>query len=590
LAFDGIALMNITEELNDKIINATINKIYQPEKDEINIFLRAEKINYKLLITSNPNYPRLHLSEENKDNPGEAPLFCMILRKYLLNGRIVKIIQHNFDRIAELHIQSRNDFGDLSMKKIVVEIMGRHSNIILVDENDVIIDSIKRVGFDKSSVRPVLPKSPFYFPPTMDKLNPNEVSKDEFLNVFLNDEESKEKNVQKKLVQSFFGLSPIVAQELCFRSDIKLDEINITADRLNLLYENLIKILKNEPFTYKILSINKNEFFDFSFIELKMFDNIEKEENIFDSPSELIEDYYKRKDLVFRGKQKSSDLRKVIENAIKRCEKKDKIYQKTFGDIEDRNYLKLCGELITANIYAIEKGAKEFSCVNFYDENSSSITIRLDKDLTPSENAQKYFKKYNKQKRTSDALVSQIEENNLELKYLYSVLASLDTSLTEENINEIRDELYNEGYVKKRKTKKQNRNKNKVKKTKMLCYLSPNGFKIYVGKNNIQNEELTLKFADKGDIWLHAKDIPGSHVIIRTEGNEPENEDLLFAANLAGYYSSEKNNSNISIDYTRKKYVKKINGGKTGMVQYTNHKTIFVTPDEKIITELESEN
>lgn len=581
MALDGVVLSNIIYELKNLLLGGRIDKIYQPEKDEIIISVRSLGNNYKLLLTSSASHARVHLTKIQKDNPAVAPMFCMVLRKHISGGKIIAINQPNFERILNIDIESLNEMGDTTIKTLVIEIMGKHSNIMLLDEQGIIIDSIKHISHDTSSVREVLPGKKYVLPPSQNKLNILQLDELSFKNIL----SKKGIKIQNLIYQSYSGISPSLASEICFRANVYADnyfeQLNDN-DIKNLFnaFNNLRTIIIENNFSPEIIFDNKT-IIDFSSIEMTQYKSYSKQK--YDSISEVIERFYADKDSSSRIKQKSHDLHRLLMSNIERCIKKKEIQTKTLKDIEQKDKWKLYGELITANVYNIQKGFTNFETVNFYDENSPLVKIKLDSKLTPIENAQKYFNKYNKAKRTFIALQEQIKQNDNELKYLETTLASLDNSFDEENIIEIHSELAEEGYIKKRRIKKGER----IKKAKPIHYISSDEFDIYVGKNNKQNDELTLRFASSNDMWLHTKDIPGSHVIIKTKGFDIPKTTIEEAAILAAFYSKGRNSSNVAVDYTLKKNVKKPNGAKPGMVIYEQNKTLYVTPNEQIIKNFE---
>lgn len=582
MALDGFVISNIIYELKENILDGRIDKIYQPEHDEIIMQIRSKGNTYKLLLTANASSPRIHFTKTQKENPINAPLFCMVLRKYLSSGKIINITQPNFERIVNIHVESINELGDYSEKVLTFEIMGKHSNIILIDDKSNILESIKHISHNKSSVREVLPGKKYVLPPSQNKKNPLKTNKNEFLSIF---KDSTPSSIQQIIYKSYNGVSPILSSEICNSAnlDSSLDSSQISENEINSLYINFNKyinyILKN-IYNPQIVYTENGSILDFTAFDFSMFKHLEK--NFFQSISELLEFFYKKKDLHYRLRQKSQDLKKLISQNIERCIKKKEIQQKTLNKIENRDKLKLYGELITSNIYIIKKGMTKVSLNNFYSESYEEVKIPLDPNLTPSENAQKYFKKYNKEKRTFIALCDQIKQNNEELSYLESVLNSVQTCSDENDIKEIRIELSEQGLIKNNKTNKKNK-QNSNKKSKPLHFMSSDGFHIYVGKNNTQNDELTLRFAKPLDMWLHTKEIAGSHVIIVSNGKQISDTALNEAANLAAFYSKASNSSLVPVDYTNKKYVKKPNGAKPGMVIYETNKTAYITPNEKLI-------
>ncbi len=584
MAFDGVTISAVVKQLNDNVLNGRIDKIYQPEKDEIILNIRSFKSVYKLMLTSNPQSPRIGFTFVSKNNPNTPPLFCMVLRKHIQNGKIISITQPNFERIININIESINELGDYSVKTLILEMMGRHSNIILTDDKYNIIESIKHVNADMSSVRQVLPGLKYIIPSSNGKYDTMKIEKEIFMKVF---EEKKSLNLQSFIYKSFNGISPIIASEIVaragFEPSVRGDELN--EFEKNVLYEKFVEFInkiKDGQFNPNII-YEDGKVVEFSPIETLIFKNFEKK--YFDDISELLDFYYKKRDILYRMNQKSQDLKKLVLNNIERCVKKKHIQQKTLKEIKDRDKLRLFGELLTANIFMIKKGMTSFSTINFYDENMNEITIPLDANLTPSENAQRYFKLYSKQKRTFEALKSQIKQNDDELNYLEGVLESISNSTQEQDINEIRLELSEEGFLKKRNIGK---NKHNIKKSKPIHYISSDGFNIFVGKNNRQNDELTLKTAKTNDMWLHTKNIPGSHVIIQSNGNDIPETTINEAALLAAFYSKGKNSSLVPVDYTLKKFVKKPAGAKPGMVIYTTNKTCYITPDEQLVSKIEN--
>ncbi len=578
MALDGIVVSSIVDELNKEILDGKIDKIYQPEKDEIILNIRSNRKNFKLLLSANATNNRVCFIDESKGNPDTPPMFCMILRKYISGGKILNIKQLNFDRIIEFTISSLNDFGDYTEKTLIVELMGKHSNIILTDDKSVILDSIKRINIYKSSVRQVLPNIEYTLPPN-DKLNPFSISFDEFKALMKENEYS---DVQSTLYKNLTGISKTISQEILLRAELNLNilckDLFLNDDVKNLYdtFKDVIMLVSESSFNYLVYYSN-GKLKDFSSIKLT---NIFEESKEFQSPSEMLQFYYFRKDTELRLSQKSQDLRKILSTNIERCSKKVSKHLYQLNVTKDRDKYKLYGELVTSNIYAIKTGDEQLTTYNFYSENNEVITIPLDKSLTPNENAQKYFKKYNKQKRGHAASLLQLEESKNELAYLESILNSITSCESEDDINQIREELFLEGYVKKNKSVK---NRNKKNTSKPYLYISSDGFEIMVGKNNLQNDQLTLKMANKNDMWLHTKDIPGSHVIIKSENKSIPNTTIEEAAHLAVYYSKSKNSSLVPVDYTEVRHVKKPNGAKPGMVIYKTNETAYITTDEEKI-------
>ena len=582
MAFDGITVSAIKAEIEDKILGGRIDKVYQPEKDEIILGIRSMGQAYKLLLTSNASNPKFHFTQTNPSNPMTPPLFCMVMRKHLQSGKIIKIEQPDFDRILNIYVESLNELGDYSVKKLVLEIMGRHSNIILTDENNTILDCIKHIGHDTSSVREVLPGREYTLPPSQGKINTLELDNNNFNEVLENNPSFE---IQSVIYKNYTGISPIAASEICYRANVNGSTpvealTDIQKEIVFNKFAGLVEDIKANRFYPESITNEKGKTIDFSPIEMTQFNGLEIKK--YTSISELIESFYANRDFAYRIGQKTQDLRKLITQNIERCIRKKDIQMQTLRSIKNRDELRLKGELLTANIYSIKKGMTTVELPNYYSENQELVAIELDSNKTPSENAQKYYKAYNKAKRTFEALKDQIKSNDEELAYLESVLTSVNNCTDEQDVKEIRRELREEGYVKKVKNQKDKSKKHSVP----LHFISQDGFDIYVGKNNIQNDELTLKFARPRDIWMHTKNIPGSHVIIVANGQTIPDTTLNEGAMLSAFYSKAKNSSKVPVDYTEKKNVKKPNGSKPGFLIYEKNKTSYITTSEEEIKKI----
>lgn len=582
MAFDGITVSAIKAEIEDKILGGRIDKVYQPEKDEIILGIRSMGQAYKLLLTSNASNPKFHFTQTNPSNPMTPPLFCMVMRKHLQSGKIIKIEQPDFDRILNIYVESLNELGDYSVKKLVLEIMGRHSNIILTDENNTILDCIKHIGHDTSSVREVLPGREYTLPPSQGKINTLELDNNDFNEVLENNPSFE---IQSVIYKNYTGISPIAASEICYRANVNGSTpvealTDIQKEIVFNKFAELVEDIKANRFYPESITNEKGKTIDFSPIEMTQFNGLEIKK--YTSISELIESFYANRDFAYRIGQKTQDLRKLITQNIERCIRKKDIQMQTLRSIKNRDELRLKGELLTANIYSIKKGMTTVELPNYYSENQELVAIELDSNKTHSENAQKYYKAYNKAKRTFEALKDQIKSNDEELAYLESVLTSVNNCTDEQDVKEIRRELREEGYVKKVKNQKDKSKKHSVP----LHFISQDGFDIYVGKNNIQNDELTLKFARPRDIWMHTKNIPGSHVIIVANGQTIPDTTLNEGAMLSAFYSKAKNSSKVPVDYTEKKNVKKPNGSKPGFVIYETNKTAYITTSEEEIKKI----
>ena len=566
MALDGIYLYSLINELKDFAINSKIDKVNQPEKDEIILTLRG-KGTKKLLISSSSNYPRLHFTTINKINPLKAPVFCMVLRKYLIGGKIIDITQYSTDRIISIDIENKDELGFDSKYSLIVEIMARHSNITLVRKRDnKIMESIKHIHSNKNSYRVLYPGATFIMPPTSNKLNPFSFTKEELKNL-LKENINFNESIFSKIIT---GVGKNLSNDLFIEYKNKFNDLTI--DNLSLFitdyFKNILEDNKN------ILFFKDGKVVDFYFKDLISLNNCEKK--YFDSHSDTLDNFYATKDKQDRLHSKGLDIQRLINTNIERCLKKIKILEKTLKECEAKEDYRIKGELLTSYIYGFKKGDKDVSVLNYYSENEEYLKISLDENKTPSENIQFYFKKYNKLKNAEEASINQLSINEDELNYLNSVLTSLETADNYADIEEIKKELIETGYVRFRKEK----NKNKIKTNKPLHFISSDGIDIYVGKNNIQNDYLTLKFAEKTDTWLHTKIIPGSHVIIK--GKNITESTLLEAATLAAFYSKGKNSTKVPVDYTLVKNVKKPSGAKPGMVIYSTNKTLYIDPPKNI--------
>ena len=577
MPIDGIVVKNIVFELKNTILNGRIEKIYQPEKDEIIIGIRSDSNSFKLLMTSNASYPRIHFTCFSKDNPKIPPMFCMVLRKHLIGGRIIDIVQPQLERIIELHIQSPNQIGDLTTKKLIIEIMGKHSNIILIDENNKILDSIKHISEDISSVREVLPNLLYTAPPCQ-KLNPLKTTFDEFKNFFL---DSDNNNLSKIFLNKFVGFGNLISNEIIFRYSLNSKSSN-TFD-INGLWDEfnkIVAIMKNNTFTPTLFSDPlEDKPVDFSSIDIFQYKDYDK--TVGEQISNIIETYFFEKDQRDRMKQKSEEIRKQVQVLSERSIRKIERFEEKLIECKNKEKFKILGDLIFANIHNICAGQNELITQNYYVENQKLITIPLDIQLSPSQNAQKYYKAYSKLKNAEQSSLEQLKIAQIEIDYLESVLSNLENCSTVDDISQVRIELEDEGYLKKSKLKRKS-----GPLSKPLSFKSSDGFKILVGKNNVQNDQLTLKLSGKNDIWLHTKLIHGSHVIIKSENKQIPDQTLLEGAMIAAYHSKAKNSSNVQVDYTYVKNVKKPSGAKPGMVIYVDYKTIVVTPDANIIEKL----
>ena len=583
MPFDGIVVKCVVKELSDILPGSRIEKIFQPEADEIIINIRAKNQNFKLLLSASANYPRIHVTESSRVNPAIAPVFCMLLRKHLSGGRIIGVEFHDYERIITLLIESVNELGDLTLKKLIIEIMGRHSNIILTTSEDKILDSIKHVDSDVSSVREVMPARPYVLPPAQDKQSPDTLDMDKLLE---DAESCADTNVEGYLLSKIKGFSPLLCREICFRSGVSAKKLLSVTSRSEV--EQLKKVIKE--LAAKIIDCDFSPCIvygdeaqrapaDFHCLPMLQYEYTRQLPSI----SSVLDLFYCEKDRSERLKQKKSDVLKVLNNSLDRCRKKMALQQEKLREVADREKLKLWGELITANIYCIPKSVKKVSLLNYYSESGEHIDIVLDENRSPQDNAQRYYKKYAKAKSAFTNTNRQYEESTKELDYLESVLHLLENCTSLQEIDEVRQELMDQGYL---LSKKKGHSSKQLKASAPFHFTSTDGLDIYVGKNNKQNDLLTLKLSSSNDVWLHTRNIPGSHVIIKKYQQPIPDSTLLEAAILAAYHSKAKMSSNVPVDYTTVKNVKKPSGAKPGMVIYESFKTIIATPDEEIVNKL----
>ncbi|MGL4873661.1 MAG: Rqc2 family fibronectin-binding protein [Clostridium sp.] len=563
MALDGIFLNSLVSNLKECLIDGKIDKINQPEKDEIILTIRKNRKNLKLLISASPRFSRIHLTNIQKDNPLAAPLFTMVLRKYLISGTILDIIQIDGDRIVEILISSNDELGFNSQYSLIIEIMGRHSNITLVRKRDnKVMESIKHITPDINTFRVLYPGTSYVYPPKSQKLNPYNFTLDEFT-PFVNTLESLNENF---FSDTFAGISKPLSHELTKRLlDKKVDFKDITS--LFNFCINIFLELKISKEFYIFTDLNGN-FKDFHSIKFEGFNYIP-----YDDAGILIEDFYFKKDKQDRLHNKSNDLSRFISTNIERCLKKERILTKQIEDSKEKEKFKIYGDLLTSYIYSIKEGMKEITLQNFYSESLEDIKIPLKVNKSPSQNIQNYYKKYNKMKKGEEEALIQLQKNEAELGYLNSVLTNLHNIEDYGEIDEIKSELMETGYLKFKKLKKTNN-----KKSKPLHFISSQGIDIYVGKNNIQNDYLSLKFAKKSWIWMHAKDVPGSHVILCTD--ELLDKTLEEASVIAAYYSKAKTGTKVPVDYTFVKNLKKPTGSKMGMVIYHTNWTLYTEPSD----------
>lgn len=579
MAFDGIVISNLTKELSDHLVGGRINKIAQPEKDALLLTIKANSGQERLFISANASLPLVYLTDTNKPSPMVAPNFCMLLRKHLNSARIISITQPQLERIIKIEIEHLNELGDLCTKYLIIEIMGKHSNIIFVDDKNMIIDSIKHISGFVSSVREVLPGREYFIPQTQEKADPNTITEEDFIPAIFR----KPLPLNKAIYTSLIGFSPLMANELCVRSSLdaslptsafsEMEQIHLYRN-----FERLMEDVTSGNFAPNIIYKDQKPV-EYASVVLSSYEGYETQN--YETISKLLETYYAQKDLYSRMQQKSVDLRKIISNSLERSTKKYDLQLRQLKDTEKRDKYKVYGELINTYGYNVEEGAKSMTCLNYYT--NEEITIPLDPTLSAIENGKKFFAKYNKLKRTFEALSVQTKETQDEIAHLESISSALDIATSNEDLSQIKEELIQFGYLKRRgpvgKKKKQ-------LSSKPMHFISSDGFHMYVGKNNFQNDELTFKFATGNDWWFHAKGIAGSHVVVKTEGNELPDRTFEEAGRLAGHFSKGSGQDKVEIDYTEKKNVKKPSGGKPGFVVYYTNYSLMISPDISGITEV----
>ena len=581
MAFDGITIACLRKELSDRLVGGRITKIVQPEADELLLTIKNNAARYRLLLSASASLPLVYLTEKNKNAPMTAPGFCMLLRKHLGGGRITAVTQPSLERILRFEIEHLDEMGDLCRKYLIAELMGKHSNLIFCREDGTILDSIKHVSLAVSSVREVLPGRTYFIPHTQDKLDPLTASPAEMIEAVC----AKPAPLGKAIYTSLTGFSPAIAEELCHRSFLESARPaaaleNRERDMLQHQLLRLMENIKGEDFTPRIY-YNGKEPAEFSAVPLTMYEDLDAQS--FEDMSGLLESYYAVKNTLTRIHQKSADLRRVVQTALERTRKKYDLQLKQLQDTEKREKYKVWGELIHTYGYGVPEGARSMQALNYYT--NEEITIPLDSTLTAQENAKRYFDKYGKLKRTFEAVTKLLEETRNEIEHLESIQTALDMALTEEDLAPVREELVEYGYIRR----KSGRNSGKKPKlsSRPYHYLSSDGFDIYVGKNNFQNDELTFQFASGNDWWFHAKGVPGSHVILKSEGRELPDRAFEEAGRLAAYYSKNRGGDKVEIDYVEKKHVKKPGGGKPGFVVYYTNYSLVIDSDISALRQVE---
>jgi len=581
LALDGIFLRHIKTELENILADCRVSQVYLPNRDELIINLRTFDGNKRLLISTRGDSPRVGITGYSVENPDKPPMFCMLLRKRLASAKLIAIRQPQLERILFFDFDAVNELGDKVRLTLAAEIMGKHSNIVLIDGDGVIIDALKRVDVTLSSKRLVLPSLIYELPPSQDKLSIEEEEIDDIIKAIENSEDSR---LDKAILNTLTGVSPIICRELSYISTgaPDTDKDLLSSAEWQALKEALVK-LKSEvssPKSYAVtLKNNQGKLFDFAFMPISQYgDSVEKFE--FESFCKALDAFYHTKESFERMRVKSHALSKLVANNIERLARKISVQKVELEKCRDRESLRQKGDLIGANMHLIKKGAPYADVVNFYDENADTIRIALDVTKTPQQNVQKYYKDYAKAKTADKMLRVQIENAAEELLYLETVADEIARAENEQDLSAIRQELVAEGYLKENKSEKNNR-KQKALKPDFREFETTDGFKVLVGRNNRQNDLLTMKTANKNDLWFHTKDIPGSHTVIITDGREVTEQAILEAAQIAAYFSKAKDSSQVPVDYTLIRRVSKPQGSKPGKVIYTEQKTVYVTPKIK---------
>lgn len=575
MALDSAAVFALTHELSDALCGGRIEKVYQPERDEIMLLVRTFTDSYKLLISASPSNARINFTNNAKENPKTPPMFCMLLRKHLQSGKILEITQPDFERIIKITVLSYNELGDQVEKQLIAELMGRNSNIILTDSEGKIIDSARHVDFTQSSVRQILPGLLYKSPPPQDKIPILDESKPIEVD-FSNGLQSAE----KAIMSSVSGISPVTASEMVWRAaartDIKCAELEASAKErvISALSDYRAAILAGQFSPVLICEAGSGRLIDFSVTSVGQYEGSAICTH-YESMSKLLDAFYHARDTKERMKQKSADLIRLINTNLERLSKKLVIQQKTLRDAENKDKYKMYGDLVTSAIYLIKPGMSEIRVNNYFADGAPEITIQLLPSLSSAQNAQKYYKKYAKAKNAETEVKKQLEATVSDIEYLESTLTLTENCLSVEDINAIRAELAGQGYLKRKPEKK----RQKQELSKPHHFISSDGFDIYVGKNNLQNDALTLRFANTSDIWFHTKKIHGSHTVIKLGINKDvPKRTMLEAAALAAYFSKARESNQVPVDYTSVKNVKKPNGAKPGMVIYDNYNTVYIAP------------
>ena len=570
MAFDACMMRAVLSEFSEKFPEAKIEKVLQPRNDEVDMLIHYGKSSSRMVFNVGPNAPRLQLSDKSKENPKSPPTFCMFLRKHFTGAKILGVSQPDFDRIADFKISCYDEMGYAVEKHIICEIMGKYANLIVLDFDYKILSALKVIDFAASSVRQVLPGLKYQIPAKIPKLSPLLVDRQMFFEKL--SEFSSEKTCEKFITSTYSGIATQIAHELVFRATGEMDVpiCRMDKEKFYSVFLEWQELLISENYTPTLAISEDGRPLDYSYMDITYLGQRVKR---FDSFAELLDYYFEEKDRLEQVRQRAGDLTGLLNNAVARTERKLEIQRAALIDSRRGEEYKRNGDLITANLYRLTRGMESFKTVDYYSDDCREIEIKLDPRLSPSANAQKFYKLYNKCKTAKSVLTEQIKTWEEELRYLEAVRGFLERAQLESDIEEIRDELYRSGYSSKMRGYKPPK---KLKPTP-LCYKTSSGLTVYVGKNNLQNDQLTHRMAKKEDIWFHTKDIPGSHVVLVSEGEEPSSEDYTFAARLAATYS-KASGDRIAVDYTAVKNLKKPGGSKPGFVTYKTNYTAYVSP------------
>ena len=584
MPLDALCLSGVVHELQNALSGAKIDKIYQPGRDEVVLALRAPAGNVKLLLSANPSHPRAHLTQISRENPDKPPMFCMLLRKHLSGARLLELVQPPMERVVDLRLEALDELGDRVERRLVLEAMGRHSNLILLDGEGRIMDCLRRVDSDMSARRQVLPGLFYRLPPAQEKLDPSSLDRAALESALAAAPE--ESQADKWLLDTFGGLSPLICRELAFRAggatDARLHQMG-EGGRSRLLdeLEGLLRSVQENSFTPVMLE-KEGHPSDFTFQPISQYGPAVSCVP-FPSFSALLDRFYEQRENQERVRQRGQDLIRSVTNARDRAARKIGLQEQELAATRDRERLRQFGDIITSNLHAMEKGMSRLTAADFYDPECPQIHIPLDPLLTPQQNAAKYYKEYNKAKTAESILTLQLEKGRRDLDYLNSVLEAIALAEGERDLQEIRQELTDTGYL-RRPSKARDRGKRVA--SKPMEFRSSSGLRISVGKNNTQNDLLTTKQAFKSDLWFHTQKIHGSHVILWTEGGQPDLTSIQEAAQLAAWFSQGRESGKVAVDYTPVKYVKKPGSARPGRVVYTTYETAYVAPDGELARRL----